>query len=239
MWIVEKRSKSPSLSGDAIIEACRANGVQLATIFPSRFHESSQLIRRAVDDGRFGRVTLGDAYVKWFRTQEYYDSGAWRGTWALDGGGALMNQAIHSVDLLAWLMGPVEDVSASLRHVGSRTHRGRGCRDRHAAIRQRRVGGDRSHDGGLPRLPEAESKSTGLAARPCWKKKDIVKWDFADQTPEDEELKQRMAGKTQTGGGAGGSGGDRTHTGINSCSRTSCRQSRSSGRPRSTASRAD
>ena len=55
---------------------------------------------------------MGDAYVKWFRTQEYYDSGAWRGTWKLDGGGALMNQAIHSVDLLPWLMGPVEQVSA-------------------------------------------------------------------------------------------------------------------------------
>ena len=55
---------------------------------------------------------MGDAYVKWFRTQEYYDSGAWRGTWALDGGGALMNQAIHSVDLLLWFMGPVVEVSA-------------------------------------------------------------------------------------------------------------------------------
>ena len=55
---------------------------------------------------------MGDAYVKWFRTQEYYDSGAWRGTWALDGGGALMNQAVHSVDLLLWFMGPAVEVSA-------------------------------------------------------------------------------------------------------------------------------
>ncbi len=63
-------------------------------------------------DGRFGTVTMGDAYVKWFRSQQYYDSGAWRGTWQLDGGGALMNQAIHSVDLLLWLMGDVVDVQA-------------------------------------------------------------------------------------------------------------------------------
>ena len=63
--------------------------------------------RRRSTLGRFGRLTLGDTYVKWWRTQEYYDSGGWRGTWELDGGGALMNQAIHNVDLLYWLMGDV------------------------------------------------------------------------------------------------------------------------------------
>src|SRR5262249_47988624 len=88
-------------------------GVKLGTIFPSRFHDSSKAMKTAVENGRFGRLTLGDAYVKWFRTQQYYDSGAWRGTWALDGGGALMNQAIHTVDLLAWLMGPVAEVQAN------------------------------------------------------------------------------------------------------------------------------
>ena len=65
-------------------------------------------MKKAIDKKKFGTLAMADAYVKWFRTQEYYDSGAWRGTWALDGGGALMNQAIHSVDLLAWLMGDVE-----------------------------------------------------------------------------------------------------------------------------------
>ena len=69
-------------------------------------------MKRAIDANRFGRLTVGDAYVKWFRTQQYYDSGAWRGTWKLDGGGALINQAVHSVDLLTWLMGPVVEVTA-------------------------------------------------------------------------------------------------------------------------------
>ena len=105
--IVEKPLEITLKKCDRIIDECEKNGVQLATIFPSRFHDSSVKLKRAIDGGRFGRLTLGDAYVKWFRTQEYYDSGAWRGTWALDGGGALMNQAIHSVDLLTWLMGPV------------------------------------------------------------------------------------------------------------------------------------
>ncbi len=60
----------------------------------------------------FGRLVLGVAHVPWWRSQSYYDSGAWRGTWALDGGGVLMNQSIHSIDLLTWLMGPVKSVTA-------------------------------------------------------------------------------------------------------------------------------
>ncbi len=110
--IVEKPLEITLSRCDAIIQACDKAGVTLSTIFPSRFHESSQLLKAAVDGGRFGRLTVGDAYVKWFRTQQYYDSGAWRGTWKFDGGGALMNQAIHSVDLLTWLMGPVVELSA-------------------------------------------------------------------------------------------------------------------------------
>ncbi|HEX7446865.1 MAG TPA: Gfo/Idh/MocA family oxidoreductase, partial [Pirellulales bacterium] len=108
--IVEKPLEITLKRCDRIINACHDAGVKLGTIFPSRFHDSSQELKRAVDAGRFGTLTLGDAYVKWFRSQAYYDSGAWRGTWQLDGGGALMNQAIHSVDLLTWLMGPVVEI---------------------------------------------------------------------------------------------------------------------------------
>ena len=110
--IVEKPLEITLARCDRIIAACAQAGVVLSTIFPSRFHESSRLLKQAIDQERFGRLTVGDAYVKWYRTQQYYDSGAWRGTWKLDGGGALMNQAIHSVDLLSWLMGPVKDLSA-------------------------------------------------------------------------------------------------------------------------------
>ncbi|MBW3597262.1 MAG: Gfo/Idh/MocA family oxidoreductase, partial [Planctomycetes bacterium] len=110
--IVEKPLEITLKRCDKIIEACEKAGVVVSTIFPSRFHESSKLLKTAMEKGRFGRLTMGDAFVKWYRTQEYYDSGAWRGTWELDGGGALMNQAIHSVDLLTWLMGPVAEISA-------------------------------------------------------------------------------------------------------------------------------
>ncbi len=111
--IVEKPLEITLKRCDAIIAACAENKVVLSTIFPSRFHKSSQTLKKAIDAGKFGTLSLGDAYVKWFRTQEYYDSGQWRGTWALDGGGALMNQAIHSVDLLTWLMGPVAELTAN------------------------------------------------------------------------------------------------------------------------------
>src|SRR5262252_2412072 len=111
--IVEKPLEITLKRCDQMIAAAEKAGVQLGAIFPSRFHDSSVKIKRAIDGGRFGRLTLGDGHVKWFRTQQYYDSGAWRGTWALDGGGALMNQSIHSVDLLTWLMGPVVEIQAN------------------------------------------------------------------------------------------------------------------------------
>ncbi len=110
--VVEKPLEISLARCDAIIDACDQSGVRLCTIFPSRFSPANMRLKEALDTGRFGRVTLGDTYVKWWRSQDYYDSGGWRGTWDLDGGGALMNQAIHNVDLLCWLMGDVESIMA-------------------------------------------------------------------------------------------------------------------------------
>ncbi len=95
---------------DPIIEECDKAGVNLAVIFQARFLPGVLAARKAVMDGRLGRLVLGGAYIKWHRSQDYYDSAGWRGTWALDGGGALMNQGIHYVDLLQWMMGPVESI---------------------------------------------------------------------------------------------------------------------------------
>lgn len=110
--MVEKPLEVTPARCDAIIEACRDHGVLLGGIFQSRFLEASQAIKAAVDAGHFGVLSVASASIKWYRSQEYYDSGAWRGTWALDGGGALMNQAIHTVDLLQWVMGPIARVAA-------------------------------------------------------------------------------------------------------------------------------
>ncbi|MDB5348004.1 MAG: oxidoreductase domain protein [Schlesneria sp.] len=110
--VIEKPMEITLKRCDAILEACRKNGVLLCPIFPSRFSPANIALKEAIDEGRFGRLTLGDTYVKWWRTQGYYDQGGWRGTWALDGGGAYMNQGIHNVDLLQWLMGDVTEVCA-------------------------------------------------------------------------------------------------------------------------------
>ena len=79
-------------------------------VLEHRFDAGLRRLRELVDEGRLGRLIFGDAIIKWYRSQGYYDSGGWRGTWAPDGGGALMNQEIHYVDLLCWIMGPVQEV---------------------------------------------------------------------------------------------------------------------------------
>ena len=110
--IVEKPLEITLNKCDAMIEAAEKAGVKLATIFPSRVSPVNELMKKTIESGRLGRITIGDLYHKWWRSQEYYDSGGWRGTWELDGGGALMNQAVHGVDLLQWLMGPVKSIQA-------------------------------------------------------------------------------------------------------------------------------
>src|SRR5438132_4706632 len=102
--VVEKPLEITLERCDRIIDACDRNRVKLCTIFPSRFGDANLALKKAVDAGRFGRLTLGETTCKWWRPQSYYDEGGWKGTRALDGGGAMMNQAIHNVDLLLWLM---------------------------------------------------------------------------------------------------------------------------------------
>src|SRR5665647_1994931 len=110
--LIEKPLEVTLEKCDQIIEAAQNAGVKIGVIFPSRFYEASKQLKKAMDEKRFGDLVLGDAYIKWNRSAEYYKSGKWRGTWEYDGGGALMNQGIHSVDLLQWYMGPVESVQS-------------------------------------------------------------------------------------------------------------------------------
>ena len=199
--IVEKPLEVTTERCDQIIQACDKSGVQLAVTFQSRFHESSRLMKEAVDQGRFGRVTMGDAYVKWYRSQEYYDSGAWRGTWALDGGGALMNQAIHSVDLLLWLMGDVVDISAM---TATLTHERIEVED--VAVANLRFASGAlgvieatttSFPGSLKRIEISGEKGSAVL-----EEEDLKEWNFSEEGPEDDDIRQRMAGRTESGGGA-------------------------------------
>ncbi len=109
--VVEKPVDVSLEAADRLIRAARAGGVAITVISQHRFDLGLIELRRLLDDGQLGRLVLGEASTKWYRSQEYYDSGRWRGTWALDGG-SLMNQGIHYLDLLLWCMGPVAEVTA-------------------------------------------------------------------------------------------------------------------------------
>jgi predicted dehydrogenase len=108
--LVEKPMALDLADADAMIAACHRAGVLLGVALQRRTDPTLQAVRETV--GGLGRLVLGAATVPYFRSQSYYDSAAWRGTWALDGGGALMNQGIHLVDLLLWFMGEVAELSA-------------------------------------------------------------------------------------------------------------------------------
>ena len=97
---------------DAMMEAVKKAGTKLEVIFQRRTYQTTRTVREAVQSGLLGQMTLGDAYLKYYRSPAYYQSASWRATWALDGGGALMNQGVHGIDVLAWIMGDVESVYA-------------------------------------------------------------------------------------------------------------------------------
>jgi len=199
--IVEKPLDITLKRCDAMIAGANKAGVVLSTIFPSRFHESSQLLKKAIDAGRFGRLTMGDSYVKWFRTQEYYDSGAWRGTWALDGGGALMNQAVHSVDLLLWFMGPAVEVSAYTATLAHKRIEVEDVAVANVKFANGALGVIEASTATWPgELKRIEISGDGGSA--ILREEDLAVWKFAKETKNDEAIRQKMASRTQTGGGA-------------------------------------
>ena len=199
--IVEKPLEITLKRCDKIIDECEKAGVVLSTIYPSRFHNSSIEMKKAIDQGRFGQLTAGDAYVKWYRTQAYYDSGAWRGTWELDGGGALMNQAIHSIDLLSWLMGPVAEIRGQIALLAHKR----------IAVEDHAVATLRFENGALGVIEASTAIYPGYLKRieihgatgsAMMEEEDIVKWDFAKALARDKAIHEKMAGRLSGGGGA-------------------------------------
>ena len=118
--------------------ACEAAGVTLGVLFQRRFWPAARRIRAAIDDGTLGEPVLGHASVLLHRDTSYYTADAWRGTWATDGGGVLMTQAVHNIDLLQWFLGEAVEVSAAHATVKHGRHRGGGYRGRDNAVRRRR-----------------------------------------------------------------------------------------------------
>lgn len=199
--VVEKPLEITPDRCDRIIAACDRHRVKLCTIFPSRFGDANRALKAAIDQGRFGRLTLGETTCKWWRPQSYYDEGGWKGTQALDGGGALMNQAIHNVDLLSWMMGPVTHVSgftATLAH-------------ERIEVEDTAVACLRFANGALGVIQATTSVHPGLPKTVAVhgdrgtvviEQDDVLRWDMTPETEEDRAIKQQFAQKTGASGGS-------------------------------------
>ncbi len=184
-----------------LIENARSHHVLLAGIFQSRYLDAVQVLKQAIDDGRFGTVTLADAQIKWYRTQAYYDSGAWRGTWAVDGGGVLMNQGIHAIDLLLYLMGDPVEVSAFTAMLA---HERIEVEDTAAAALRfgnGALGIIEGTTGAYPGSPK-RIEICGSKGQAVLEEDSLTKWEFAEERPEDAEIRARFKASASSGGAA-------------------------------------
>lgn len=186
---------------DEMIGAAEAAGVKLGGIFPCRFEPVIGQLRHAMQAGRFGRLSFVGGFVPWWRTQEYYDQGGWKGTQSLDGGGAVMNQSVHVVDLLQYLGGPVKRVQAVTARLA---HPQIEVEDTAVVTLEFANGALGSliaatsmYPGRLRRLEISGDSGTAVVVE-----SNLEFWQFADELPEDAEIRQRYSSVTDTGGGA-------------------------------------
>jgi UDP-N-acetyl-2-amino-2-deoxyglucuronate dehydrogenase len=190
--VIEKPVDVTLKAADRLLEVQRATGGKVAVVSQHRFDAATQAVHEAVGRGEFGRLTSGSAEVRWWRSQSYYDSGGWRGTWELDGGGVLINQAIHSIDLLQWLMGPVVEVTA---YTGLLAHERIEVEDTAVAILK-------FAGGALGTIVATTAAYPGLTARIA------VHGDRGSAIIDDDELRYFHAGDGQEGDAYGASGGE-------------------------------
>jgi UDP-N-acetyl-2-amino-2-deoxyglucuronate dehydrogenase len=158
--VVEKPLDVALAAARRVAVAERESGGWVSVISQHRFDPSALVVAEALSSGRLGRVTSGSASVPWWRSQAYYDWAGWRGTWALDGGGALMNQGIHTIDLLVWILAKARRGVRLHGTAGPRAPGGRGHRRGDDPFRRRRAGG---HPRNNVCLPGSERP----AADPC------------------------------------------------------------------------
>ena len=185
---------------DAIIKECDKHNCLLSPVFQYRFARPVQLVYDAMRSGRFGRMVLASAQMRWYRDASYYSGSSWRGTWALDGGGALMNQAIHLIDLLLYINGAPDEVFA---FSGTLTHSIEVEDNLCAAIKYRNgsfgtIEVSTSCAPGFPRRLEF-SGSNGTVA---FEENTITRWEFSETKPEDQEIINELSGKSDAQGGS-------------------------------------
>ncbi len=186
--LCEKPLETTVSKAKDLVRACEIANVRLSAVFQSRYSRSVQLIKKAVDEGRFGQPVLASASIRWFRNPEYFKNATWRGTWALDGGGALMNQGIHTADLLIYFNGDVSEVSA---HTTNVLHKSIEVEDTVVAMLRFKNGSlgvleaSTACGPGSPRRVEL----SGTTGSVVLEDDRIIRWEFVDERPEDEEIR--------------------------------------------------
>ncbi len=198
--LIEKPLEVTVAKCNLIADAAKAAGVKVAVVFPSRFYEVNRKLKQALVENRFGDIVIGSAYVKWSRTEEYYKSADWRGTWQYDGGGALMNQGIHSLDLLQWMMGPVESVQAV---AANRRHKDIEVEDTIVAVLKFRNGAlgtlectTAAYPGFFKRL-----EIVGNSGSAVLEENSVLKWQMKDEIPADEVFRNTYSAANVSAGG--------------------------------------
>ena len=188
---------------DSMMTAAAAAGRTLAAILNRRFHPGMDAFKKAADAGRFGQLTSASAYIKWFRDQAYYDSAAWRGTWSLDGGGALMNQGIHTIDSLLHLAGPVKSVQANTACLA---HEGIEVEDIAVAILEFENGARGVIEGSTCTWSKvghpARVQLAGTDGSVFLADEAFELWDFRQEEPEDSTIRATLMKGQEAGLGA-------------------------------------
>jgi UDP-N-acetyl-2-amino-2-deoxyglucuronate dehydrogenase len=188
--MTEKPMATRWADGLRMVRACDEGGVRLFVVKQNRKNATLQLLKRAMESGRFGRVYMVNINVFWTRPQEYYDSAEWRGTWEFDGG-AMMNQASHYVDLLEWLIGPIESLQAYTatlaRDIEVEDTAAIGIRWRSGALGSMNVTMltyPKNFEGSITILGEKGTVRVGGVAV-----NEIQHWEFAEPHPDDEKIR--------------------------------------------------
>lgn len=199
--VTEKPMATRWKDGVAMVEACDRAGIRLFVVKQNRRNPTLQLLKRTIDMGRFGRIYMVNVNVFWTRPQAYYDSAAWRGTWEFDGG-AFMNQASHYVDLLDWLIGPVESVQAYTatlaRNIQVEDSGVMSLRWRNGALGSMNVTMltyPQNLEGSITILGERGSARIGGVAV-----NEVQTWQFADEHPDDQRLSEASYATTSVYG---------------------------------------
>lgn len=194
--IIEKPLETSVEKSEEIIRAARKEGVMISGIFQSRFFPSSLLVRKALDEGRFGRLTMLTAQFNWYRSQAYYDESPWH---SRDGSGVLMNQGIHAVDLMLWFAGDVDELCAYTTVLG---HERIEVEDTAAACLKFRNGALGIIEGTTASWPGflKQIEICGTKGSVILEDESIRAWCFEDKREGDDEVVLRYASSSSPGG---------------------------------------